>query len=728
MKFFFITLIFIPQIVLAAAEVLSITGVSVYDDSTTPPEIWGGLGGSNCETDAESDEKTCNSCDEDTLAVCNTQRVYPNLKIRIEFKDEDSEGKTLVKETTKNVVVTLDSETTTDDNSVSAGNNHAALITWSTLCSILNENDSGCANSFSGKLSIGTSDDGSDFKGTTQDITIKLVNPSEAGNTVDTCDNATRGICNFTAYPGDEKIYLEDLESKGNFPNDSNAQFKYFRLIYSTETFASDTLNPREAIDAGNFTDVKILEGDSNTEPDLEDDTVDGLDNDQLYYFRGMLVDQANNIMDITANSVYTSDSDCNSNTANEPSNIFACPLTAKPDQVIGLLADDFNCFISTVAYGSHLAPKVNDFRKFRRKFLLPYSWGRALNRAYYKYGSVLSQEIAKSEVARSLARILLFPVWLFAKASLKFGLLKTVLFALLGAIGLWGSLLFLSFHWRRSWVKILLLSFAMLPMVSQESEAQEVVEPKMRNSLPSSKYDNPTNREIRVPHPNAKKGLTRITSDKVYLYETHESPKTGNMSFKLGMYDPQELEGEEKPGTGKNTQFTEIYESADSPMILIDFEWKWSGFLGELNLQLGTGLYMTQGNGVFESDPDSNPARERFTFVAVPFTGSALYKLRFSENQWIIPYGGGGIGVMGFTELRDDNAGPKFGGALIAPLFGGGALSINAIAPKTARALDREYGINTALFAVEYRQLIGLSDKYDFTGEIINAGLMLEY
>jgi len=246
-----------------------------------------------------------------------------------------------------------------------------------------------------------------------------------------------------------------------------------------------------------------------------------------------------------------------------------------------------------------------------------------------------------------------------------------------------------------------------------------------MRNSLPSSRYDNPTNREIRVPHPNAKKGLTRITSDKVYLYETYESPKTGNMSFRFGLYDPQELEGSEND-KGERTKFVDIYESAEAPMLLIDFEWKWVGFLGELNLQLGTGLFLTQGNGVFQDNP-TRQAKEKFTFIAIPFTGSVLYKLRFSEHQWFIPYGGGGLGVMGFSEIRDDNAGPKFGGALIAPIFGGLALSINDLAPTMGKTLDREYGINTALFAMEYRQILGLS-TFDFTGEIINAGLMLEY
>lgn len=252
------------------------------------------------------------------------------------------------------------------------------------------------------------------------------------------------------------------------------------------------------------------------------------------------------------------------------------------------------------------------------------------------------------------------------------------------------------------------------------KAKDQKVVQPKQRNSMPSSQYDNPTNREVRMPHPNAKKGLTRITSDKEYLYETKESPQNHSMSVRFGIFEPLNLAGE------NNIEFSDIYQNS-SPIIFIDYEWKWKPLMGELNFLLGTGFYFTQGNGVFKNSP-SNPAREKFNFIAIPFTGSLIYKMKFTDNQWLIPFAGAGLGAFAFTEMRDDNDGPKFGGALMAPLFAGGALSLNALSPKTGHTLDRDYGINQALLALEFRQIIGLSDKFDFTGNIINAGLMIEY
>ncbi len=249
-------LLFLPQLSLAAADITAVTGASVFNDDTTTPEILGGVGGTDCSADVTSSE-TCDSCQADTLAVCNTTRVYSSLQLRIEFVDDKSSGRTRVVETVDSQAIDLVDSESTDDQTVSAGNTHVAVMTWSTLCSEFTE-DSTCATSFSKTIRIGASENGSDFSGTTQDVTIKLVNPTEAGNTVTDCDSATRGLCNFTAYPGDEKIYLEDLESKGNFPSDSNAQFKYFRVIFSTVSFDESELNPKEAIDAGNYKDIAI--------------------------------------------------------------------------------------------------------------------------------------------------------------------------------------------------------------------------------------------------------------------------------------------------------------------------------------------------------------------------------------------------------------------------------------------------------------------------------------
>lgn len=268
-----------------------------------------------------------------------------------------------------------------------------------------------------------------------------------------------------------------------------------------------------------------------------------------------------------------------------------------------------------------------------------------------------------------------------------------------------------------------LLFIFPFYALSAEESQNEDiqVVEPKMRNSLPSSKYDNPTSRPVRIPHPNARKGLTRITSDKEYIYETIKSPIQHRMAVKFGTYDPVALENED------GIKFTQIYQQSDSPMLLVDYEWPWFAFMGKVSLQVSSGLFFTQGNGVFENNIDRE-AREQFTFVAIPLSGNIIWKLQFWETQWFVPFGGGGVGVMGFSEIRDDGESPKFGGALAFPVFAGLGISLNGVAPDAARKMDREYGINNSLLAFEYRYFIGNPSKFDFSGDVVNAGLMVEY
>lgn len=448
-RFFLILLFFLPQISLAAADITRVLGTSVFTDSTTTPEIIGGMGGTDCSGDVTNTE-TCNSCQEDTLAVCNTARVYPSLQLRIEFVDADTAGKTLVIETSQSEKLDLVDSVSTENQTLSAGSTHVAVFDWTTLCQKFSTgNDPTCTTSFSRTLRIGVSENGTDFKGTALDVTLKLINPSTALDTLGVCEDVNRGICQFTTYPGDKKIYLEDVRSEGNFPSDSNSKFKSFRIIYSTESFAKESLNPREAIDNNQYKDIQILEGNSNTEPDLANNTVDDLSNNTLYFFRGMLIDEANNLTDITDDSVYTGNTDCGSDLS-VPAEEFLCPLTARPDEVIGLLAEDFNCFISTVAFGSSMAPKVQDFRSFRRKFLLPYSWGRRANLFYYEYGSRASQIVKQSDFLKNLARWGLYPIWLVAKLCLEIGIVLTLIFSsllilVLLALGMWGKKYFSS-------------------------------------------------------------------------------------------------------------------------------------------------------------------------------------------------------------------------------------------------------------------------------------------
>ncbi|MDW8323394.1 MAG: S8 family serine peptidase [Burkholderiales bacterium] len=68
-------------------------------------------------------------------------------------------------------------------------------------------------------------------------------------------------------------------------------------------------------------------------------------------------------------------------------------------------------CFIATAAYGSALHPRVQALRALRDRYLLPYAWGRALVRVYYRLSPPIAARIARHDSLRAITRALLTPV-----------------------------------------------------------------------------------------------------------------------------------------------------------------------------------------------------------------------------------------------------------------------------------------------------------------------------
>src|SRR5262249_34550203 len=76
-------------------------------------------------------------------------------------------------------------------------------------------------------------------------------------------------------------------------------------------------------------------------------------------------------------------------------------------------------CFIATAAYGSDMEPDVMALRRFRDRYLVPDSLGRALVKLYYGISPPLARAIRPHEGLRASVRSLLRPEVEFAKAAL---------------------------------------------------------------------------------------------------------------------------------------------------------------------------------------------------------------------------------------------------------------------------------------------------------------------
>ena len=154
-----------------------------------------------------------------------------------------------------------------------------------------------------------------------------------------------------------------------------------------------------------------------------------GLTNGKGYYIRVGVVDNANNLSAVTSDdNIRSAAADCavqpavSSDPWIQPSGNMNCAYYAKPDEVLGLLNQDMNCFIATAAYGSQTSKYLDMLRDFRMQRLVPYEMGRKFIYTYYKYGPYAARYITEHPSLKSVAQVLLWPVISFSWIALHYG------------------------------------------------------------------------------------------------------------------------------------------------------------------------------------------------------------------------------------------------------------------------------------------------------------------
>ncbi|MDB2426213.1 hypothetical protein N9W41_01575, partial [bacterium] len=238
---------------------------------------------------------------------------------------------------------------------------------------------------------------------------------------VDNCTTTNAsGVCDLAYFPGDEKVYIDEetpisISNGRSLTIYDTLQFNKLRIFYASFTAGDGSAEFAQLFTnsgVGGFADFSF---DSNDQ--LLSGTIDQLTNNTKYVFRFASIDEAGNISNHQSVAHYL----LNPTTYNET-----------PSEVYGLLTEDMNCFITTASYNSFMHPKVQTFRAFRNKFLLPLKWGKSLVKSYYKYGPFAARALNNYPILKPITRVALWPVWLFAKLSLSMGFLFTSLIYLL--------------------------------------------------------------------------------------------------------------------------------------------------------------------------------------------------------------------------------------------------------------------------------------------------------
>ncbi|MCB0376903.1 MAG: hypothetical protein KDD33_00295 [Bdellovibrionales bacterium] len=211
-----------------------------------------------------------------------------------------------------------------------------------------------------------------------------------------------------------------------------------------------------------------------------------------------------------------------------------------------------------------------------------------------------------------------------------------------------------------------------------------------------------------------------KVTADGRYIYNAAVLPSDSVFSFRGGVYGPPDIQG---PSKG----FSQVYGDKASFILNVDYEWKLFDFLGNFLFKVGSGLFFSDGNGEFSggSNPGIQP-KETFQFLVFPNTATVTYKFGFSPGQLFVPYVDGGAGYYTFWERRSDGGSNHFGGAPVLVASAGLLISLSYFSYGTA--LYSEYGITETWLDLQFRQVVGLDERKDFTSNMITGGFAVGF
>lgn len=405
----------------ATVTLVSISGASNQDLSTpTKPIIYAGFAGS-CSGDGAS---TCDSCTGEVISgsklwSCNKKNIYPNLKLNIRLQTNNTSV------TEANAFIKIGEEKYTPVTSQTMADGILTTqLSWSEICSHskVNKGAQCDGGSFTVDLSVGF-ESTSSGTAATEAMSFKIAARMAAAdgsdwfytdcNTTDATGNI--GFCHFEAYPGDSKLYADNLVVAPGYPASPAAGVEYSNVVFFYEKQAEGEDDNTTIQRISNASNIFSLGVNKSASPPVSDNRIDGLTNDVQYCM--VMANQ-----DVTGVISYFTPLP---GTSGSP--VTAAEICKSPAEVIGLL-DDKHCFIATAAFGSDMAPEVQAFREFRDEFLLSSRLGRSFVKFYYTYSPFYANLIAQSEIIRSVVRGLLWPFLFFARMSVAFGFWTTLL------------------------------------------------------------------------------------------------------------------------------------------------------------------------------------------------------------------------------------------------------------------------------------------------------------
>lgn len=768
-------LLFLPTKLYASVTLTGVTGYSNIKGFTGANtesgavQIFGGVAGPACTGSSVID--TCNSCTSATGAytACNEKRIYSSLQITFSFKGTKAGYARITTDADTGAAVPDPVGTVTLRN---AGETHTYTTTWGELCTAIDpDHGTSCeavssngTNKINFRIGIDvptttTSGDG-DLNSTDEyiEVSIGVYGATTGGTTlisgvgttlladeVDVCategsGTAKEGICNFEVFPGDKKItVVAAIPPTSDFPNAAQeAKFEKLRIYYAkgTAPSASDFTAPGFSpctMTGTQFSSLSALSDHSdlpfttttNGTAVLSSPQVTGLENGSAYFFRAATIDEAGNISSFSPGA---GGGDC---TCYESTSL-TCHF-AVPSKVLGLAADEFDCFIASAIYDSPLAPEVQTLRKFRNKILKSNMLGRFFIKQYYTFSPNIAHWLNGHKYIKQNFKYLFWPIVLWAKCCVKFGFLKTQL--MLTLILLLFMYLNRIFSPNRKLKMIWLVLFLLIQtpntlkaadLIFGDDEPQEIQKDKVYDyqnsqSVEAPPLEPPYTQQSQLPiNQNSIPKPQSIDEDGTHYYQIDTPQEDSNWYFKAGVYGPFNI-----TNASTNKTYEQVYTSKPQIVMVMEYEWKVVKWLGDLGLKLGTGISLADGKGQFIDEINSTlTPKETYQFLIFPNTAVITYHLRIGHRPWLVPYFQGGGGYYTFWEKRSDGAESKFGGTPVVTVGGGLLLSVNAFDSDAAITLSRDYGVNRFWIDLHVDRVQAFNSQKNFSANMFTAGI----
>ena len=214
---------------------------------------------------------------------------------------------------------------------------------------------------------------------------------------------------------------------------------------------------------------------------------------------------------------------------------------------------------------------------------------------------------------------------------------------------------------------------------------------------------------------------LVHISQTGVHQYKVEPSPSVGALSFNTGFFPAPSI-------SAGDITYQDVYGENANMMLFLNYEWRILKKIGDVALYPEIGFSWATGNGRFEDvNLRNRKPKERYTLLILPISVGLIYRLRYWQRQFLVPFAVGGGSYFGLMEFRSDFQRVAFAGTPAFYVGGGVQFLLNSLSKNGLTTIDREFGINALYLVAEARQYIGLTDL-DFSGFIISGGVRVDF